>query len=126
MTNMSRINLLSHCPHFTRLCYVKKFTRCCLYKFVAHSYHQVCLQLPPFSSLLVNSRCKNFLEITTCVYDFRRVYVRNPCRKHGKQKFTMPKERSIKLSDYNKLVVSEQHIQRIQWPTISPSSHPSA
>jgi len=34
---MSRINLLSHCPHFTRLCYVKNSPKCCLYKFVAHS-----------------------------------------------------------------------------------------
>ena len=62
-------------------------------------FHQVGLQLPPFASQLVNSRCKNFLEITTRVYDFRRVYVRNPRRKHGKHEFTTPKERSISTGD---------------------------
>ena len=75
----------------------KKFTRCCIYvyQFVAQSYHLVCLHSPPFSSQLVKSRCKNFVEITSRVYDFRRVYVRNPRRKHGKHEFTTPKERSI-------------------------------
>ena len=63
----------------------KKITKCCLYQFVAHSCH--CLCWPPFSSQLVNSRCKNFLEITSRVYNFRRVFGRNPCRKHGKHEF---------------------------------------
>jgi len=63
----------------------KKFTKCCLYQFIAHSYHLVRLCWPPFSSQLVNSRCRNFLKITSRVYNFRRVFGHNPCRKHGKQ-----------------------------------------
>jgi len=78
MPRFPRINLLSHCPHFNRLCYAKKFTKMLFIQIRCTFFHQGGLQLPPFSAQLVNSRCRNFLEITTRVY----VYVRNPRCKH--------------------------------------------